>query len=96
MRPKYYLVKSDKRNKKYMVKTPKNKIIYFGQAEASDYTIHKNEVRKNAYLLRHYKNENWDDLNSAGAWSRYILWNETTIKKSISNMEKLFKIKIIT
>ena len=95
MRPKYYLSKSDKRNKKYMVKTPK-KNIYFGQAGASDYTIHKNEVRKDAYLLRHYNSENWDDLNSAGAWSRYILWNETTIKKSISNMEKLFKIKIIT
>ena len=96
MRPKYYLSKSDKHNKKYMVKTPTNKFIYFGASGYSDYTIHKNDLRKDAYLLRHYNNENWDDLNSSGSWARYILWNKKTIKKSISNIEKLFKIKIIT
>ena len=51
MRPKYYLSKSDKRNKKYMVKTPTNKFIYFGASGYSDYTINKDDVRKNAYLL---------------------------------------------
>ena len=44
---KYYQYVSDKPEKKIYIITQDNKKVYFGQANASDYTIHKNEERKN-------------------------------------------------
>ena len=59
---------SDKTNKKIMaVKDNKNnnnnkKTIHFGDSRHSDYTIHKNEARKKAYLSRH-KHDNYTNIN---------------------------------
>jgi len=95
----YYLEISTRSDKKFMVKRyypTKGKIIHFGSALHEDYTIHKDEIRKERYLKRHEKNENWNDLNKAGTWSRFILWNKPSIKDSIKDAEKRFNIKIIT
>ena len=77
-----------------MVTTPEGKIIHFGASGYSDYTIHKDNARKDKYIMRHIKNENWNDLNTPGCWSRFVLWNQTTIKKSIKDMENRFNIDI--
>jgi hypothetical protein len=50
----------------------------FGAAGMSDFTQHKNEEREKRYILRHQKNENWNDYNTAGFYSRWILWNKPT------------------
>jgi hypothetical protein len=93
----YYPYKSDKPNKKFYIITSKNKKVYFGQASASDFTIHKDEVRKLRYIMRHQKNENWNDFNTAGAWSRFLLWEEPNIKDAYKKIkEKLLKNKLIT
>ncbi len=42
----YYPYVSDKPDEKYYIITRDNKKVYSGQANASDYTIHKNEERK--------------------------------------------------
>ena len=66
------------------------KTVQFGQADASDFTQHKNEDRKNRYILRHEKNENQDDPTTAGFYSRWI-WNKPTITESIKDTNKRFK-----
>jgi len=71
-----------------------NKTIHFGSSQHSDFTIHKNEKRKLNYLNRHRKRENWTDIETAGALSRWILWNLPTLKESIRDTEKRFRIKI--
>lgn len=86
----YYPYKSDKSNKKYFIITSKGKKIYFGQASASDFTIHKNEARKNLYINRHKKNENWNDKDTAGFWSRWLLWHKPTIEASYQDIKKRF------
>ena len=43
---KYYPYKSDKPNKKYYIITNDNKKVYFGASNYSDFTIHKDEARK--------------------------------------------------
>ena len=91
----YRLYKSPLKNKKYLVITPDGKKINFGAYGYDDYTIHKDVERKKRYLKRHYKNENWLDLNTAGAWSVWLLWNKPTLKQSIDNMQKIFNIVII-
>ena len=71
------LEKSTRDGKKYMVKYD-GATIHFGQLGASDYTINKNPKRKQAYISRHQKRENWtkSGIKTAGFWSRWILWNQ--------------------
>lgn len=92
----YALLPSNKKDKKWMVITPDGKkVIHFGNSNYEDMTIHGDESRKTAYLNRHRKRENWDNLNTAGCWSRWLLWQYPSLNKSIKEMEKRFKINII-
>ena len=68
----------------------KQHTIRFGQFGASDFTRHRNEIRKNRYLDRHRERENWDDILTSGAWSRWLLWNEPTIAESLADIRKRF------
>jgi len=89
----FVLKKSSRKDKKFMLITPEKK-IHFGGAGYSDFTIHKDEERKKNYILRHKKNENWDEIN-AGSLSRWILWNKETLEESVKDFELKFKKKII-
>ena len=59
----------------------------------SDFTIHKDEERKKRYLSRHRARENWNSPTTAGALSRWILWNKKTKSASIQDFKNRFKIK---
>jgi hypothetical protein len=91
---KYYPYKSDKPDKKFYIITNDNKKVYFGQASASDMSIHKDEVRKLRYITRHYKNENWtkSGIDTPGFWSRWYLWNKPTLEASYKDIKKRFSI----
>lgn len=95
---KVILSKSNRATKKYkavIIDNNKKKTIHFGQKGASDYTIHKDDERKKRYIKRHQKREDWNNIKTAGAFSKYILWNKKTIRESIKDMENRFNIKII-
>jgi hypothetical protein len=70
----------------------KEKIVSFGAKGMSDYTKHHDEERKERYLKRHQSAEDWNNPTSAGALSRYILWNKGTIKESIKDFKNKFKL----
>ena len=89
---KYFPYKSDKPDKKYYIITNDNKKVYFGAAGMSDFTIHKDEARKQRYINRHKKNENWNDKDSKGAWARWLLWNKPTINESYEYIRRKFNI----
>ena len=91
---KYYPYKSDKPNKKCYIITNNNKKVYFGQAGASDFTLHKDEARKQRYINRHKNNENWtkSGIDTPGFWSRWILWHLPTIKESYNDIKRRFNI----
>lgn len=72
----------------------KKKTVNFGAKKYSDFTIHKDVERKKRYLARHIKNENWNNPLSAGALSRYLLWNKPTLEASIKDYKKRFGIAI--
>lgn len=86
----YYPYKSDKPDKKYFIITSTGRKIYFGSANMSDYTLHKDPLRKNRYIQRHQKRENWNDKNTAGFWSRWYLWNLPTKEGSYNDIKKRF------
>lgn len=66
---------------------------HFGAAGMTDYTQHKEEKRMKRYLNRHRKNENWNDPLTAGALSRWILWNKPDFKASFKDFCKRFNLK---
>ena len=67
------------------------KTVPFGQKKASDFTLHKDPERKARYINRHKKNERWDDPTTAGFYSRWVLWNQPTIQKSVNDLNKKYK-----
>lgn len=71
------------------------KEVKFGQKGAEDYTIHKDYIRKINYLKRHKPNEDWNDYTSAGALSRWILWNKLSLGDAIRHYMKKFKLEPI-
>ena len=83
--------KSSNKNKKYDARIDGRKTISFGAAGMSDYTIHKDDERKQRYLDRHRKNENWADYNTAGFYSANLLWNKKTLSESIKDTNTRFK-----
>ena len=82
--------KSTKSGKKYdavfkNTKTGRMKIVSFGSKGMSDYTKHEDDERKYQYLKRHRKRENWNNLMTSGALSRWVLWNKKSLKASMSD-----------
>ena len=55
-----------------------------------DFTTHKDEARKQRYIARHKKNEDFTDINSAGFWSRFYLWEKPTKKEAYENIKKKY------
>ena len=72
------------------------KKISFGQDGASDYTIHTDPERKERYIARHNKNEDWNKsgVNTAGYWSKHLLWNKDTLTKSVDDINKKHNLNI--
>ena len=83
--------KSSNKNKKYDARIDGRKTISFGAAGMSDYTIHKDDERKQRYLDRHRKHENWADYNTAGFYAKNLLWNKKTLSESIKDTNTRFK-----
>ena len=67
------------------------KTISFGAAGYSDYTIHKDDKRKEWYIKRD-SNEDWTRQNVASpAWlSRWILWEKKTMQEAIRHATKMY------
>ena len=82
--------KSTRPKSKWMAVYDDGKVVHFGAAGAEDFTIHGDEERKRRYLLRHKARENWDDPRTAGALSRWILWNKKSLRESIKDFKKRF------
>lgn len=89
------LSKSTRKDKKWQVKFKDGKTIHFGFSGMSDYTLHKDPTRKESYIKRHSKNENWSDPQTAGFWAYHLLWSYPSMQEAINNVEKKFKLKII-
>lgn len=87
---------SDIKGKRYTaifkMKDGKTKKTHFGSSRHQNYTIHGDEERKKRYLDRHRKNENWDAPMTAGALSRWILWNKKSLRESIKDYKKRFNL----
>ena len=77
----------------------KIKTTHFGQRGAEDYTKHDDKERMQRYLERHgggtttSTKEDWKDPTTAGALSRWILWNKPSLSGSFADYKRRFGLK---
>ena len=91
------LVKLSGEKKKYKAvlknkETGREKSVKFGATGYDDYTTHKDEERKNSYISRHKARENWtkSGVDTAGFWSRWLLWNKPSYRDSLADIKSRF------
>ena len=84
---------STRTTKKYQAVIDGRKTIHFGSSSHSDFTRHKDTERKQRYINRHRKNEDWtkSGVETAGFYSRWVTWHKPTIEKSIEDLNNRFK-----
>lgn len=94
---KVKLYKSPNKQKKYRAIFYKGdeeiESIDFGAKNMSDFTINKDEERKQRYIKRHQKNEDWENPYTAGSLSRWVLWEKPDLKESWKFYKKKFGFK---
>lgn len=92
---RFLLYDSDKPSKRYVIVNEDGKKIYFGSPLYDNYTIHKDFERKERYIARHMRREDWKNIETAGFWALFLLWNKPTLTASIKDVQERFHIKII-
>ena len=90
--------KSTKSNKKLDAIIDGKKTVSFGARGYSDYTLHKDDERKNRYVNRHKKNEDWalSGIDTPGFYAKHILWNKKTVKESVDDLNKNISLLILS
>jgi len=83
---------SDGKHKYTAIFSDPKKTVHFGAVGYTDFTKSRDEQKKEAYLARHKARENWNDPTTAGALSRWILWNEPTLAASIKDFKRRFNL----
>jgi len=91
------VTKSEKKGKKYDAKfenkkSKRTKTVSFGADGMDDYTKTKDKEQKERYQKRHKKDLETNDPLRAGFLAWYILWNKPTLKGSIADYKKRFKL----
>lgn len=76
----------------FLLDNGKTKIVHFGDPNYENFTIHKDEKRKELYIKRHEKNENWNNPTTAGSLSRWVLWQKPTLEEGIKYYKNKFNL----
>ena len=84
--------KSSNPRKKYDAIFNGSKTISFGANGYEDYTIHKDNKRRENYIKRH-GNEDWGrgNIESAAWLSRWLLWEKPTIVSAVRNANMMYR-----
>ena len=83
--------KSNNKDKKYDATIDGKKTISFGAKGYSDFTLSQDKQKKEAYIARHKKNEDWSDPETAGFYAKHLLWNKPTFQASFKDLKSKFK-----
>ena len=89
----------------FLIDNEKTKTVHFGSKGARDFTLINDKssqfylpktldrnVVKDAYIRRHRAREDWTNPLTAGALSRWILWDKRSLDSSIKAFKKRFKV----
>jgi hypothetical protein len=82
---------STRKDKKFKATFKNGITTHFGFKGSKTFLDEGDELKKKNYIARHIVNENWNDPYSAGALSRFILWNKPTLTESLADFNRRFK-----
>ena len=83
------VAKSTAKGKKYTATLPDGKKVNFGAKGYQDFTQHGDKARRKNYLARHGAGgQNWGDRENAGYWSRWLLWEKSTLTGAAAALRK--------
>ena len=82
------IVQPSRRKDKRLQATFPGRVVHFGSKGGSTYIDHGDPDVRAAWLARHAVNENWRDWRSAGALARWLLWEETTLRKAVDTLNR--------
>jgi hypothetical protein len=82
---------------KFVARFPEGRTVHFGRKGYLDYTIHKDRARMLRYLSRHRSRENWtrSGAETAGFWSRWLLWSRPSFRQARGQTQKVLGRRII-
>jgi hypothetical protein len=83
-----FITQSSRKDKRYLATFHNGTKVHFGLKGAETYIDRQDKAKREAYLARHAKNEDWSNPYTAGALSRWILWGDSG---NINNNIKYFK-----
>ena len=91
------IVPSHRKEKKYDAYFSDGRVIPFGAAGYQNYggvgkAKHLDEERKRRYIERHKDKENWNDPQTPGSLSRWVLWNKSTFRESVADYKRRFNL----
>lgn len=93
--------KSPRKDKKlvatFCTKAGNIKQVHFGAKGYQNYggvgsERHVDPERKRRYINRHKKREDWTKPDNPGSLSRWVLWNKPTLKESIADYKRRFRL----
>ena len=88
---KIVVIRPSSRKEKKFEAIIDGKTVPFGAKGMSDFTLHKDEARKQRYIKRHRGlGEDWGNAYSSGFYAYRVLWNRPTIEESIADMNRRF------
>lgn len=107
MKEIYYLFRSNKPTKKFVMVMPTHRHIHhFGSSAHRDFTLmndktskfyepdkeRREKIRQN-YIKRHQRDPK--GVHNPSSMSDLILWTEPTLRKGITRYEKKFNVKVV-
>ena len=68
------------------------KTVAFGSAGYWDFAQNKDAERKERYIARHRKREDWtrSGVDTAGFYAKHILWSKPTLTESVRDLNARF------
>ena len=83
------VTRSTAKGKKYTATLPSGKKVHFGAKGYQDFTQLGDEARRKNYLARHGGGgQDWGDRETAGYWSRCLLWGKPSLTAAAAAMRK--------
>jgi hypothetical protein len=68
--------------------------LYFGDPTLANYPGNKDSLTRTQYLRFHKMNSHVQFIHTPEFWERWILFNKSTIKGSVEDVERRFDIRI--
>jgi hypothetical protein len=78
---------SNRKDKRLQAKF-QDKTVHFGAKGGETFADHGDQTKKEAWVARHEVRENWQDMQTAGALAKHVLWNKRTIAASIKDINR--------